>query len=142
MIWLIFDPMKIIGVLAYITFDQIDISPLPTLIYKLIDHVYLQNKYGAHILNSFDSITILVKLFIVPNMVQITTHWAGTGLKKIFEPKRRIFFFFVEHTSVIKKSFKTEKLNGGFLRKLKKSPKKWPFFEILSRMIFLTHLID
>ena len=64
--------MKIIGVLAYITFDQIDISPWPTLIYKLIDHVYLQNKYGAHILNSFDSITILVKLFIVPNMVQIT----------------------------------------------------------------------
>ena len=69
-------------------------------------------------------------------------HWAGMRLKKIFEAKRRILFFFVEHTSVIKKSFKTEKLNGGFLRKLKKSPKKWPFFEILSRMIFLTHLID
>ena len=54
-------------------------------------------------------------------------HWAGTGLKKYFELKRPILFFFVEHTSVIKKSFKTEKLNGGFLRKLKKSPKNGLF---------------
>ena len=71
-ICLIFDTMKIIGVLAYITFDQINISPLPTLIYRLIDHAYLQNKYGAHILNIFESIIISGKLFNVSNMTQIT----------------------------------------------------------------------
>ena len=53
---------------------------------------------------------------------------AGTGLKFFFELKRRILFFFEEHTSVIIKNIKTEKSNGGFLRKLKKSPRKWPFF--------------
>ena len=57
----------------------------------------------------------------------VHAHWAGRGLKKNFELKRRILFSFVEHTSVIKKNFKTENLNGGFLRKLKKSPKIWPF---------------
>ena len=29
---------------------------------------------------------------------------------------------------MIIKNIKTEKSNGGFLRKLKKSPRKWPFF--------------
>ena len=63
------------------------------------------------------------------NENRITTNTLGwNGFKKIFELKRRILFSFVDHTSVIKKNFKTEKLNGGFLRKLKKSPKKWHFF--------------
>ena len=38
-----------------------------------------------------------------------------------------MLFCFEEHTSVILKNIKIEKLNGGFLRKLKKSPRKWPF---------------
>ena len=81
-------------------------------------------------------------LFSQSAFMDIPSTLGWKGFEKMFEPKRRILFFFVEHTSVIKKSFKTEKLNGGFLRKLKKSPRKFPFLEILRRMIFLTHLID
>ena len=65
-----------------------------------------------------------------------STHWAGMGLKKNFELKRRNLFCFEEHTSVIIKNFKTEKSNGGFLRKSKKSPRKWPFFENLTKIYF------
>ena len=55
-----------------ITFDHINLALWPILIYKLFGHVCLQNKYGAHLLNSFDFMIILEKLFIVSNMRQIT----------------------------------------------------------------------
>ena len=44
-----------------IIFDYINLSPWPILIYNLYYYVCLQNKYGAHILNSFDFIIILVR---------------------------------------------------------------------------------
>ena len=69
-------------------------------------------------------------------------HPAGTGLKKNFELKTQMLFYFEEHTSVILKNFKIEKSNGGFLRNLIKSQRKWLFFKKMSRMIILTHLID
>ena len=42
---------------------------------------------------------------------------SGTGLKNIVL-KRRISFCFEKHTSVIIKNLKTEKSNGGFLKKM------------------------
>ena len=55
-----------------ITFDHINLALWPILIYKLFGHVCLQYKYGVHLLNSFDFIIILEKLFNVSNMRQIT----------------------------------------------------------------------
>ena len=58
-----------------------------------------------------------------------TPHQAGTGFEKNFELKTRMLFYFEEHTSVILKNVKIEKSNGGFLRNLIKSQRKWLFFK-------------
>ena len=64
------------------------------------------------------------------------------GFEKKFELKTQMLFYFEEHTSVILKTFKIEKSNGGFLRNLRKSQRKWLFFKKMSRMVIFTHLID
>ena len=85
----------------------------------------------------FKKISFYILIFsVLVTLGDSMTHWAGTGLKKNFELKRRNLFCFEEHTSVIIKNFKTENSNGGFLRKSKKSPRKWPFFENLTKIYF------
>ena len=97
-----------------ITFDHINLALWPILIYKLFGHVCLQNKYGVHLLTSFDFITFLEKLFIVSNMRQITNEklqkkYPSLVICLIFETMR----FLLNYGGYVQISFIFNHIWGG-----------------------------